>query len=265
VNLEFVRPWPILLVDDNSEIIATTAHYLRARGLEVAGDLPDVRADVVKLQQVMTNLLANAIKYTDRGSVFIRARKADEGHVVIDVEDTGIGIRPEALERVWQPFEQDESITSLSKDQLRRIFSGQARDWSEVGGGPQPITVISRPEGTGTRTMFEAIVLGGDRFVYSSFEQESSAELQGTLLHTVGAISYLALSYRRRELAVFALDGTLPSSENIESGAYPIWSYEHLYTRGPATGEVREFIDFVSPRPRKAIRSLLSGSSFRAR
>jgi phosphate transport system substrate-binding protein len=145
------------------------------------------------------------------------------------------------------PF--NESIASLSKDQLRRIFSGQARDWSEVGGGPQPITVISRPEGTGTRTMFEAVVLGGDRFVYTSFEQESSAEVQGTLLQTVGAISYLALSYRRRELAVFALDGTLPSSENIESGAYPIWSYEHLYTRGPATGEVREFIDFVLSAP----------------
>jgi signal transduction histidine kinase len=80
--------------------------------VDVARDLPELRADVVKLQQVMTNLLANAIKYTDRGSVCIRARKADEGHVAIEVEDTGIGIHSEALDRVWKPFEQADNGNS---------------------------------------------------------------------------------------------------------------------------------------------------------
>jgi phosphate transport system substrate-binding protein len=137
------------------------------------------------------------------------------------------------------------SIKSLSMEQLRRIFTGQARNWSELGGGNQPITIISRHTGTGTRTTFGAIVLGGEQFAFDSIEAEDSSQVQTALVHTAGAISYLALAYRRAELAVFELDGTFASSENIEAGTYPIWSYAHLYTRGPATGQVRAFIDYV--------------------
>jgi signal transduction histidine kinase len=130
--------------------------------VDVAGDLPDVRADVVKLQQVMTNLLANAIKYTDRGSVFIRARKADEGHVVIDVEDTGIGIRPEALERVWQPFEQDDvdssrrGGTGLGLAIVRSIvdlLEGEVRIESSLGKGTRVTVVLPCAEGASTERL----------------------------------------------------------------------------------------------------------------
>jgi phosphate transport system substrate-binding protein len=141
------------------------------------------------------------------------------------------------------------SLHSLSRDQLRRIFTGQVIDWSELGGGKQPITIISRQKGTGSRTTFGAIILGGDHFASTCVEQENAAQVQTALMHTPGAISYLPLSYRRAELAVFELEGTPASSENIEAGTYPIWSYAHMYTRGPATGQVRAFIDFVLSAP----------------
>jgi signal transduction histidine kinase len=118
--------------------------------VDIARDLPDLRADVVKLQQVLTNLLANAIKYTDRGSVCIRARKADEGHVAIEVADTGIGIRPEALDRVWKPFEQDDvghsrrGGTGLGLAIVRSIvqlLGGDVRIESTLGAGTR-VTVV---------------------------------------------------------------------------------------------------------------------------
>ena len=63
------------------------------------------RGDFVKLQQVITNLVANAIKFTERGRVEVRAqRRADR--IEIEVEDTGIGVSPDAFERIWQPFVQ---------------------------------------------------------------------------------------------------------------------------------------------------------------
>ena len=80
--------------------------------MDVPADLPKLRTDVVKLQQVITNLLTNAIKFTDHGSVKLTARKASKGRLVIEISDTGIGIRPEALERIWKPFEQDDAGTS---------------------------------------------------------------------------------------------------------------------------------------------------------
>lgn len=103
--------------------------------------------------------------------------------------------------------------------------------------------------GTSARAAFGSIVLGGDPFVSGAIEQESSAQLQATLLETRGAISYLAIPYRHPDLAVFEVEGKLASSENISTGVYPIWSYEHMYTLGPATDQVRAFIDFVLSAP----------------
>jgi phosphate transport system substrate-binding protein len=159
------------------------------------------------------------------------------------LEDHKIGVVGIAAMANRGPF--NASIKSLSMEQLRRIFTGQARDWSELGGRSQPIIIVRRHVGTGTRTTFGTIVLGGEQFALDAAEQESSSQVQAMLVQTPGAISYLPLSYRRAELAVFELDGTAASSENIAAGTYPIWSYAHMYTRGPATGQVRAFIDFV--------------------
>jgi phosphate transport system substrate-binding protein len=129
--------------------------------------------------------------------------------------------------------------------QLRGIFSGQIRDWSEVGGQKQPIVTVVRPKGSGTRASFGSIVLGGDHFAADAKEQESSALVQTMLLQTAGAISHLSLSYSHPDLKTFAVDGVAPTPQTVEDGAYAIWSYEHMYTRGPASGATRAFIDFV--------------------
>jgi phosphate transport system substrate-binding protein len=139
----------------------------------------------------------------------------------------------------------NESVTSLTRAQLRGVFSGEIHDWSELGGLHQPIVVVVRPKGSGTRASFGSIVLGGDRFPVDAKEQESSALVQTMLLQTVGAISFLSLSYSHPDLKTFAVDGIAPTRQNVEDGAYPIWSYEHMYTRGPARGQARLFIDFV--------------------
>jgi signal transduction histidine kinase len=102
---------------DVAEVIARA--IARCRGLvgdkplqlisEVDGPLY-ARADFVKLQQVVVNLVANAIKFTERGRVEVRAVKRHD-QIEIDVEDTGIGISPDAWERIWHPFRQAESTT----------------------------------------------------------------------------------------------------------------------------------------------------------
>lgn len=138
----------------------------------------------------------------------------------------------------------NEHIESLTREQLRGIFTGTIRDWAEIGGEPQAITVINRGKNSGTRMTFGRIVLGGDRFA-SGPEQDSSALVLSSLEQTKGAICYLALSYGRASLKVFAVDHVAPTNENVANGSYPIWSYEHLYTLGPARGAAGQFIDFI--------------------
>ncbi len=169
------------------------------------------------------------------------------GDLAGKLEDHRIGVVGFAAMANRGPF--NESIHSLTKQELWRIFAGQVRDWSELGGESQAITMINRPKTSGTRAAFASIVLVGDQFVSGAIEQESSAQLQTTLLETRGAISYLAIPYRHPDLAVFELDGVPASPENISTGVYPIWSYEHMYTLGPATDKVRAFIDFALSAP----------------
>lgn len=72
-----------------------------------------VTADVVKLYQVFTNLIANAIKFTEQGCVTVGVTQPTNDVVRVEVIDNGIGIAQNALERIWEPFEQaDETIVS---------------------------------------------------------------------------------------------------------------------------------------------------------
>ena len=91
---------------------------IEARGLEFGVEMgPDapywVEADITRLQQVFWNLLKNAIKFTPHGGrVGIRCRRDGQGHVVAEVSDSGIGMDPDALPRLFNAFEQAERSIS---------------------------------------------------------------------------------------------------------------------------------------------------------
>jgi two-component system cell cycle sensor histidine kinase PleC len=100
---------------DLSEICQDAIRLMRGRAQECglklnmdAPDLPEIEADYRALKQVLLNLISNAVKFTpEGGSITVRLSPA-EGGVQIAVTDTGIGIAPEDLARLAQPFEQVE-------------------------------------------------------------------------------------------------------------------------------------------------------------
>ncbi len=71
----------------------------------------EVFADRTRLQQVMINLINNAIKFTERGAVSLKARQKED-HVLIEIHDTGIGIPPEQLQTIFQEFTQVDTSTT---------------------------------------------------------------------------------------------------------------------------------------------------------
>jgi signal transduction histidine kinase/CheY-like chemotaxis protein len=75
--------------------------------------VPNVYADANKLKQVMLNLIGNAIKFTDKGSITIRtAVQKDKGNALIQVEDTGMGVPPEMQDKVFEKFSQVDTSTT---------------------------------------------------------------------------------------------------------------------------------------------------------
>jgi PAS domain S-box-containing protein len=88
--------------------------------LEVAAapSLPAVRGDMHRLQQVMWNLMTNAVKFTDKDGRVRAQVEASNGEVRIDVEDNGQGISPEFLPHVFERFRQDEAAGGSSRGGL---------------------------------------------------------------------------------------------------------------------------------------------------
>jgi len=75
--------------------------------VDAAPNLPEgIRADEKRLRQVLLNLLANAVKFTERGQVTLRVRVVSLARLRFEVQDTGVGIGPDQLKNLFQPFEQ---------------------------------------------------------------------------------------------------------------------------------------------------------------
>jgi signal transduction histidine kinase/DNA-binding response OmpR family regulator len=127
------------------EVAATVRPMAEGKGnrLEVVYDagLGEMYSDLTKVRQTLLNLTGNASKFTEAGMVTLSARREGDD-VVFDVTDTGIGIAPEHLDRLFQPFSQAESSTA-------RRFGGTglglviSRRFSEMLGGD--VTVQSQP------------------------------------------------------------------------------------------------------------------------
>jgi signal transduction histidine kinase/CheY-like chemotaxis protein len=149
---------------DLTELVEQTAEMLAARatakGVEVLCDcpahpLPRVLADAVRLRQVLVNLGGNAVKFTEQGEVRLRLEPLDfsagVARVRLDVTDTGIGIEPENLSRIFEEFTQEDASTT-------RRFGGTGlglsivRQLVELMGGT--LSLASTP-GVGSAFSFE--------------------------------------------------------------------------------------------------------------
>jgi len=98
-----------------NEVAATVQPMINKNGnqltLEVAPEIGSMRADVTKVRQALFNLLSNASKFTDKGSITLRARRQG-ADLVFDVIDSGIGMTPEQVGRLFQAFAQADASTS---------------------------------------------------------------------------------------------------------------------------------------------------------
>ena len=144
-------------------------------------------------------------------------------------------------------------IDDITTEQLKGIFLGQITDWSEVGGTAGAIQVIQREAGSGTRATFEGAVLGGE-VAPDSFRPVAEVDSSGTVVEQVaateGSISYVAFNYMANDgIKALSVDGIDPTQENVESGDFTIWAYEHMYTRedeDESTAPVtKAFIEFI--------------------
>ena len=140
------------------------------------------------------------------------------------------------------------SVKSLSKQQLIDIFTAKITNWKDVGGPDEPIVLVSRPTTSGTRALFKQYALdNNEEASNAALETDDSGTLMQSVADNKGAIGYVALSYliNNDKVATVAIDGVEPSLENTYNGTYPVWGYEHMYTKGEPNETIKAFLDYI--------------------
>jgi len=161
-----IDPVPTAIADVLDHVMLTLAGVPRRPGVDLrcSGQLrvpARLRIDGQRLQQILINLGANALKFTDSGSVHLSV-DWDDNWLTTSIEDTGHGIPPEALEKIFEPFAQSPTRArqrgsgtglglTISRN-LARLMGGELTVTSTVGGGstfrlrmPAPAMPVERP------------------------------------------------------------------------------------------------------------------------
>jgi len=136
-------------------------------------------------------------------------------------------------------------IKDIKKDDLIKVFTGKITNWKELGGPDQKITLVNRPASSGTRAVFNKFALDGATPV-EGVTEDASNTVKKIISETPGAIGYLALSYFTDDTVTqMSIDGVKATPENIQSGKFPVWAYEHMYTKGQPTDLEKAFLDYM--------------------
>ena len=205
--------------------------------LELPDNMPLIWSDRHRLEQCLLNLLSNAAKFTHEGEITIRARAQDirgfDGFV-LEVEDTGIGMTAEQLDRVFQPFSQaDESFTRkyggtglglVISQRLMQLLGGEISVESVAGKGSTfrlhfPINVQASTKGLDEETPMSSdapsvLVIDDDADVHELLSRDLNTI--GFDLHHARSAEQGLVKLRQAKPAVIVLDAHLPGMSGMD-------------------------------------------------
>ncbi|MHB8072770.1 phosphate ABC transporter substrate-binding protein [Desulfosporosinus fructosivorans] len=182
----------------------------------------------------LTNVASGAIDIGN-SDVFVTDELKDKGLI-----DHQVCVAPFLL-----ITNKDVGIDNLTKAQATDIFTGKITNWKDVGGKDAPIAIIGRAKSSGTRATIVKIVMDGKEFTDAAAAQDSTGNLLTGVAQTPGAIGYIDAAYLKDTVKALKYNGVAYSADAVASGQYPIYAYEHMYTKGEPTGTVKLFLDYV--------------------
>jgi phosphate transport system substrate-binding protein len=137
-------------------------------------------------------------------------------------------------------------VLDLTLDQIRGIYSETITNWSEVGGPDHKIHVITREEGSGTRSAFTELVMGKTTEITPrAIVQDSNGAVRQLVSDDPNAIGFISLGLVNENVKALELGGVAAARENVENGSYNLSRPFLFVTLSEPTGLAKDFIDFI--------------------
>ena len=179
-----------------------------------------------------------------------RPMKDKEKEMVRNRHGKDVSEIPVALDGIAIYVPESSSIQSLTKAQLKAIYTRTVTNWKEVGGKDQPIVAYSRENNSGTYVFFKEHVLENADFGRDVQTLPGTAAIVNAVSKDPASIGYGGIAYASGIKAVAvkkdeASEAIKPTLETVERGEYPLSRQLFFYTIGVPAGEVKAFIDWV--------------------
>lgn len=165
-----------------------------------------------------------------------------------------------AIDGIAVITDKQNKVTSLTTDQLKKIYTGEITNWKEIGGDDQKIVVIGREASSGTRGAFEEILKidgknDNPKCVYAQELNETGAVV-AAVEKTPGAIGYVSLDNITDKVSPLQLDGVAPSEATVKDGSYTLQRPFVMATKGEIKDqkdEVKAVFDFINSEKGQAV------------
>ena len=153
-----------------------------------------------------------------------------------------------AIDGIAAITDKNNSVTDISSEDLAKIYTGEIANWNEIGGEDQPIVVIGREAGSGTRDAFEELLEVSDACNYAQ-ELDSTGAVLAKTASTPGAIGYVSLDVVDDTVIALSLDDVAPTEENILAGDYLLSRPFVMATNGELSAQsdlVKTWFEYIN-------------------
>ena len=165
-----------------------------------------------------------------------------------DEKANGIEENIVAIDGIAVITDKDNSVTELTSDDLKKIYTGEITNWNELGGSDEAIVVIGREAASGTRGAFEELLDVKDQCKYAQ-ELDSTGAVLAKVGSTPGAIGYVSLDVLDDTVTAMKLDGVEATEDNIVAGKYLLSRPFVMATKGKVDEQsdaVKAWFDYIN-------------------
>ena len=184
----------------------------------------------------------------------------------VDIGNSSRNLKPEelsngcvenvvALDGIAVIVDKNNGVKDISSDDLKKLYTGEIKNWKELGGADEAVVVIGREAGSGTRDAFEELLELKDKCDYAQ-QLDSTGAVLAKVASTPGAIGYVSLDVVDESVLSVSIDSVEANEQNILAGKYLLSRPFVMATKGDVSSQnelVQKWFEYVNSKKGKEI------------